>query len=1065
MAEAPREGFSNRELKKTRSLTNDILNFLSNASNQTLGACLVALCATTYLFLGRLGLLLIGCVCGIVLHATWERSTEVNPNNFAAEVKRRREVGLDVVQRVLNWQDMKQATQSTDDEILQSGNQVLDFKDFQPATGAALTGLVDAIIRDYVRWWYAPILPADESFPMVCRQTLTGFLLAVSSHLSRKRPADTFLNFLTHGTSIFIVFLSELSSAIMDPEAVELEAGKAIDIYLEERPESNLANLMDTKEQEKKFKLIAEDVLKTFLDTKAFSCQPVKVFLREVLAGLILEMTLKSCSKADFINGWIVYLLEDGEPELMNAIDAGVGRASTKEVKLVSAQKLLNENPEKLQSTEKLFDEERFQSKASHQRKISKAEDAMEEAMLEAKRLSEQIASADAKSGHDSENSRQSEASSTQMSRVDSVMKGLHDTKQTSEIRPGGSFTAVSPMSTSFMNTTSEDADSGYTTGASFTPTSSQDDLNRDASAVKSIAENEKERSVSGDSAANSITFDQILTPQQLGVSSPASAQGTVPPLTLYNATVSIFDDCLPGEKASNIIRTKPTVDYLLQVEPASSLHTGWMMARKYADFETLHEVLRRISVISGITSFTHRYHAVPTWRNQTKENLRKAMETYLRDALSDARLAESEGMKRFLEKDQGLGRPSAGASGKSLLGFPTPAAFDAMGKGMLDVLASAPKGAAGGGKAIFDGVTGVFTQKKPPLPARPTNTSRSVSISSMANPRDESIANNNPPSVHTRASQDNSRISAEMERSPQQINQRRPTTSIHSSHAPDAGLRLSQESLVSNNSPSVKTSNEFARNKRNLPDQTRMEKQIYLPPLPTEIADDYSSSTDSPRISMSTNDAPMHHSPPSTAPPSLRQPPQSDTGSGHEPTEPQIPNKPSKPREDAPPLTEQETQVAIELFFAVINELYTLSSAWNFRRTILNAAKTFLLRPGNPQLEAIRVLLQDTIIAANTSDAGLATHLHRLRENALPTADELATWPAPLTAPEQADLRAKARKLLVERGMPQALTSVMGAVASGEALSRVFDALQEEKVARGLMFGFLLQGVRALTH
>ena len=906
-------------------------------------------------------------------------------------------------------------------------------------------------------------MPADGSFPMVCRQTLTGFLLAVSSHLSRKRPADTFLNFLTNGTSIFIVFLSELSSAIMDSEAVELEAGDAIEIYLEERPESNLANLMDSKEQEKKFKLIAEDVLKTFLDSKAFSCQPVKVFLREVLAGLILEMTLKSCSKADFINGWIVYLLEDGEPELMNAIDAGVGSASTKEVKLASAQKVLNENSEKMQSTKMILNKERSQSNASHQRKISKAEDAMEEAMLEAKRLSELIASTNAESGQIAEIGRPSDATSTPLSHANSITQTLYDTKQTGEVHPGGSVKADSPLSSSFMNPTSEDADSGYTTGASFTPTSSQDDLNGDASAAKGISE--IKRPTPRDAAETSITFDQMLTPQQLGASSPPSTHGTIAPLTLHNATVSIFDDCLPGEKASNIIRTKPTVDYLLQVEPASSLHTGWMMARKYADFETLHEVLRRISVISGISSFTHKHHAVPTWRNQTKESLRKAMETYLRDALSDARLAESEGMKRFLEKEQGLGRPSAGASGKGLLGFPTPAAFDAMGKGMLDVLASAPKGAAGSGKALFDGVTGVFAQKKPPLPARPTNTSQSVSISSMTLPRDDSTSNNNSTSNHGRVFQDNSMVSAEMERSPQQITQRRPTTSIHSSHTPDAGHRQSQESLVSNGSPSMRTSHDSTRHPQLLPDQTRMETQIYLPPLPTEIADDYSSGTDSPRMSMSTNDAPIYQPPPSTAPSSIRQPPQVAIDSTLEPAGAEMPEKPKKPREEARPLTEQETQVAVELFFAVINELYTLSSAWNFRRTILNAAKTFLLRPGNPQLEAIRVLLQDTIIAANTSDVGLATHLLKLRENALPTEEELTAWPAPLTAEEQEELRAKARKLLIERGMPQALTSVMGAVASGEALSRVFDALQVEKVARGLMFGFLLQGVRALTH
>jgi hypothetical protein len=163
--------------------------------------------------------------------------------------------------------------------------------------------------------------------------------------------------------------------------------------------------------------------------------------------------------------------------------------------------------------------------------------------------------------------------------------------------------------------------------------------------------------------------------------------------------------------------------------------------------------------------------------------------------------------------------------------------------------------------------------------------------------------------------------------------------------------------------------------------------------------------------------------------------------------------------------MTEEETQMAVELFFAVIQELYTLSSAWNIRRTLLNAAKTFLLRPGNPNLESIRLLLQNSVIDANTSDEGLAAHILKLRENTLPTEEELKQWPPPPSHEEKEKLRSKARKLLVERGMPQALTSVMGAAASGEALGRVFDCLQIEEVARGLMFALLLQAVRAATQ
>jgi hypothetical protein len=156
---------------------------------------------------------------------------------------------------------------------------------------------------------------------------------------------------------------------------------------------------------------------------------------------------------------------------------------------------------------------------------------------------------------------------------------------------------------------------------------------------------------------------------------------------------------------------------------------------------------------------------------------------------------------------------------------------------------------------------------------------------------------------------------------------------------------------------------------------------------------------------------------------------------------------------------------VAVELLFAIINELYTLSSAWNIRRTLLAAAKSFLLRPGNPSLTYIQSMIQTSVIEANASDEGIAYQLRKLRENTLPTEDERAAWSEEMSAEEKEKLRIKARKMLIERGVPAALTGVMGQNATTEALGRVFDCLQEEKVARGLMFGIMLQAVRIVTH
>lgn len=231
------------------------------------------------------------------------------------------------------------------------------------------------------------------------------------------------------------------------------------------------------------------------------------------------------------------------------------------------------------------------------------------------------------------------------------------------------------------------------------------------------------------------------------------------------------------------------------------------------------------------------------------------------------------------------------------------------------------------------------------------------------------------------------------------------------------------------------------------------LDEAFVLPPPPSDIPDDYGSPTQFARISTDTRRSKLDR----------------ETGEDEKDANPAQAKPASKPapRRKAP-LTEQETSVAVELMFAVVNELYTLSSAWQFRRTLLAAAKTYLLRPGNPQLESIREMLQESTLDNNLSDSGIAGHIYKLRENALPTEEETKAWERDYpekTEVEKEELRIKARKLLVSLGMPTALSSVMGAAASSEALGRVFDCLQLPEVSRGLMFGLMLQALKVVTH
>lgn len=147
--------------EKLRDVTDAVLRFLSTASNETLGACAVGLCATTYLVLGRLGLVLIGAAGGAVLHATWEASHHTSPggqHNAVETSRRKRELGVEVVRRTLDWRMNR--TDTADGEALKSSSveslpedKTLGYSDFRPATRTALNALTDAVIRDYVRYF------------------------------------------------------------------------------------------------------------------------------------------------------------------------------------------------------------------------------------------------------------------------------------------------------------------------------------------------------------------------------------------------------------------------------------------------------------------------------------------------------------------------------------------------------------------------------------------------------------------------------------------------------------------------------------------------------------------------------------------------------------------------------------------------------------------------------------------------------------------------------------------------------------------------------------------------
>ncbi|RHZ58477.1 PX domain protein [Aspergillus thermomutatus] len=947
-----------------------MLRFLSSSDNSTLTWVVASLAIVTYVLLGRIGLLLIGLVAGVALHASWEAAdTDLSGDSTGTySGYRRKELSLNIANRLLELSSRKPSEPKSNNggNITKAAEQIseheLNFSGFPPETAAALRSLTNAVIKDYVNHWYEPMLPAEQTFPLSCRKLMTGFIISLSSHLSRKRPADAFLEFLTNSSSMVIVLLNELSAAFQHVEG-HLTPEDAVKRYLDLHPESSLANILSEQQQRLKLKMVADDILSSFLEPGAYACSVLREFLREILAGVVLESTISSLSQSETINSWIIHLLREGEPELLSAIDAGVEGAKEQVVAVEGAR---DEN----KSTTVPFSNSDIEGKAARHSDsygILPTTKVAEVPIYQPESATVQTQDFEIRTA------RLSPPEDVQSSNSQSTMLPRH----------------------SLVGTQDKEATID-------TPKA------RDAAQIRNVCDPTK---------IESTEHYPPIQPPDPSMAPPVSHLAENAPkislvTTLHHASVSVEDLSEASEKAS--IRSKPTSSYLIQIEPAVTRRTGWMIFRTYADFESLHGTLGTIARLNTIQDFTESHPVLPPWKGQTKGALVRNLERYLKDALQYEALAGCERMKRFLEKDDRLDPGASDASAKSGFPFPTSVALENMGKGMLGVLTNAPKGVAEGGKAVIGGVTGVFggaNGKKTSSSSKGDqgNHGRSLSTRSISQMNYESIAFDSV------------------------IGPKRRDSENYKTECCSLAVVPTPETSSSQDVPARPGSGEVAGSTRPMfRDLASSDSKLESHHLEVPVSDsDGKDNTDS----------------------CIRPKEEQKVSVGQ-----------TTGRRQESPISQEETQIAVELMFAVINELYSLSSAWNIRRTLLNAAKTYILRPGSPSLETIRSLLQESMIDANTSDASIASYLTKLRENALPTKEELESWPQSPSRAEKERMRETARKTLVLKGLPQALTSVMGAAASRESLERVFDCLQVEMIARGFVFSILLQALRALT-
>lgn len=860
-----------------QTLTDRTLHFLAHASNETLGACLAGLGASTYFVFGRVGLVIIGVAGGVVLHASWEgiRGDDRDESIKRREQQRKKETGLELARRLLDLRLSADTGEDEKEEAKLNANHQLDFSRFEPETAAALDTFANAVIKDYVHYWYGPTLPGEESFPSECKHTLVAFMLSLSGHLERKRPADAFLDLVTNTSSLIIVFLNELATALNASPTVP--ADEAIALYLHLKPDSSLAHVLDKRHQDHRLSMVAEDILKAYLDPKALAFPPTHVFLKEVLSQLVLKSTINLCSRPEWINEWIVYGLEASETtkSVMDIVDAGVeGRSDTKQPQS-NPNRGGQSTPAQKPGSKK--ENQNPVPTSEHRRNLSRAEEAMDDAMKEARRLTQLMIE--------------------------------EDRRRAQEEADHPAAAALS---------SSEDMSDAIATNGAPTPTSSESDRDRQETEASAWGEDAAvdpktaEQSARPTSMQQPFTsFDQLVPKQQptaLAAEGAGTPRAEVPQLTLHNSIISLYDDSVPGDK--NTMKSKPMIDYMIQIEPSNSAFPGWMIARKYTDFEVLHEVLRRISVITG-AKFTDTNSELPKWRGNTKPALREQLERYLQNAMRYQSLAESEGMKRFLEKEQALSK-SPGERGK--FGWPTPDAFGKLGGNMIDVLAKAPKdvagGVAGGGKALFGGVAGFVSGKKAaPSQTSPSRTSMSMSRTSTSTPPSGLQTGDSSISLTSEGSWTHATASRKSHDSlssfPASALERKGSsaTTLSTGGRGDDVTSPGSSSFDFSSRPPEPVPGQFSPTTPPVETAPVIDEAFVLPPPPSDISDDYGSPSQMARLSTDTKRSKLDQmtavSDEAPATPASSAPPK-----------PAV--KPEKKRK--PPLNEQETSVAVEL-------------------------------------------------------------------------------------------------------------------------------------------------------
>lgn len=481
---------------------------------------------------------------------------------------------------------------------------------------------------------------------------------------------------------------------------------------------------------------------------------------------------------------------------------------------------------------------------------------------------------------------------------------------------------------------------------------------------------------------------------------------------TLQGATINLMD-LSTDSGTGKPIRQKSTLSYMITIEPTGGRVPGWVAIKQFLDFESLHDVLRRIAVVGGIRSFPA---DLPEWKGKMHQSLADALEHYLKSALGVKQLADSEAMKRFFGKeitDQSLAKKKAWPPLKGV------------GEGM--------KGAAEGSQKLFAAAWATTTKKRSSTSpvgrekSRSDLTLKEIAKEDVPTP-DEDTAYHSPlfgeSTASLRDSTSISRSGTSNSLGVDSVLERSSTSSSLNGYT----FIADDETSKSASSSSLETPSAAA----SAVELTHPELPSTTPPPPSEFNEPVSE-------------------PPPPPPPSV------PITKSPSPVPPRLPDRKPALISTVPELSANDAQQILDIGFSILSEFYALSPrTWIIRKSLLNLLKSLLISNGRTYIETIRTYLQEDLITkCLTSDDWIAGQVKAMTES---------IWPAnPWPAIDDAAYKVQAKELFMTKALPETMRGLMGGAATSQALEIVFEALQDQRVAKGILVALMCDIIRTL--